>query len=50
LGKTVQVVPHVTDAIQQWVERVALIPVDKEDKVKKPEVTTKVEVFFRATF
>ena len=28
LGKTVQVVPHVTDAIQQWVERVAHIPVD----------------------
>lgn len=28
LGKTVQVVPHVTDAIQEWVERVAAIPVD----------------------
>ncbi|KAJ3214541.1 CTP synthase ura7 [Dinochytrium kinnereticum] len=28
LGKTVQVVPHVTDAIQDWVERVAKIPVD----------------------
>ena len=28
LGKTVQVVPHVTDAIQDWIERVALIPVD----------------------
>ena len=27
LGKTVQVVPHITDAIQQWVERVAAIPV-----------------------
>ena len=23
LGKTVQVVPHVTDAIQDWIERVA---------------------------
>ena len=22
LGKTVQVVPHITDAIQEWVERV----------------------------
>lgn len=28
MGKTVQVVPHVTDEIQQWVERVAKIPVD----------------------
>lgn len=28
LGKTVQVVPHVTDAIQEWIERVAQIPVD----------------------
>ena len=31
LGKTVQVVPHVTDAIQEWVERVAHIPVDGRD-------------------
>lgn len=28
LGKTVQVVPHITDAIQEWIERVAKIPVD----------------------
>ncbi len=28
LGKTVQVVPHVTDAIQEWIERVAAVPVD----------------------
>merc|ERR1712144_59942 len=28
LGKTVQVVPHLTDAIQDWIERVAHIPVD----------------------
>uniref|UniRef100_A0A1L8DXU2 CTP synthase n=1 Tax=Nyssomyia neivai TaxID=330878 RepID=A0A1L8DXU2_9DIPT len=27
LGKTVQVVPHITDAIQEWVERVAQQPV-----------------------
>ena len=27
LGKTVQVVPHITDAIQEWIERVACIPV-----------------------
>ncbi|KAI5332452.1 PREDICTED: CTP synthase [Prunus dulcis] len=30
LGKTVQVVPHITDAIQEWIERVAQIPVDGE--------------------
>merc|ERR1719331_3552452 len=28
LGKTVQVVPHVTDAIQDWIMEVARIPVD----------------------
>ncbi|KAJ3694268.1 hypothetical protein LUZ60_009748 [Juncus effusus] len=28
LGKTVQVVPHITDAIQEWIERVAKIAVD----------------------
>jgi CTP synthase len=28
LGKTVQVVPHVTNAIQDWIERVAYRPVD----------------------
>lgn len=27
LGKTVQVVPHITDAVQEWVERVAKTPV-----------------------
>ncbi|KAL1624606.1 CTP synthase ura7 [Diplodia seriata] len=27
LGKTVQVVPHITDAIQAWIERVSKIPV-----------------------
>ncbi|XP_074333660.1 uncharacterized protein LOC141671351 [Apium graveolens] len=31
LGKTVQVVPHITDAIQDWIERVAAIPVDGEE-------------------
>ncbi|KAH9626930.1 hypothetical protein KSS87_014991 [Heliosperma pusillum] len=31
LGKTVQVVPHITDAIQEWIERVAKIPVDGQD-------------------
>ena len=28
LGKTVQVVPHITNEIQDWIERVAHIPVD----------------------
>ena len=32
LGKTVQTVPHVTDAIIDWVERVAQIPVDGTDQ------------------
>ncbi len=30
------VVPHITNAIQEWVERVAQIPVDGENKT--PEV------------
>ncbi|XP_006644451.1 CTP synthase-like [Oryza brachyantha] len=28
LGKTIQVVPHITDEIQDWIERVAVNPVD----------------------
>ena len=28
LGKTVQVVPHITDEIQEWIETVAHVPVD----------------------
>ena len=28
LGKTVQVVPHVTNATQEWIQRVARVPVD----------------------
>ncbi|XAR52854.1 CTP synthase (glutamine hydrolyzing) [Bertholletia excelsa] len=31
LGRTVQVVPHITDAIQDWIERVARIPVDGKE-------------------
>lgn len=33
LGKTVQVVPHITDAIQDWIQRVAHVPVDGKDGV-----------------
>jgi CTP synthase len=36
LGKTVQVVPHITDAIVDWIERVAKIPVD--DTNQEPDV------------
>ncbi|KAF2107113.1 CTP synthase N-terminus-domain-containing protein [Lophiotrema nucula] len=36
LGKTVQVVPHITDAIQDWIQRVARIPVD--DSNEEPDV------------
>ncbi|KAL8129254.1 hypothetical protein V2J09_018409 [Rumex salicifolius] len=31
LGKTVQIVPHITDAVQEWIERVAHVPVDGQD-------------------
>nr|CAB3477628.1 unnamed protein product [Digitaria exilis] len=31
LGKTVQVVPHITNAIQDWIERVAMVPVDGKE-------------------
>ena len=31
LGKTVQVVPHITDAIQDWIEEVAKVPVDGKE-------------------
>ncbi|KAK7601687.1 hypothetical protein V9T40_009128 [Parthenolecanium corni] len=33
LGKTVQVVPHITDAIQSWVSRVANNPVTSDGKL-----------------
>jgi len=36
LGKTTQVVPHITDAIQEWVQRVAKRPVTQDGK--EPEV------------
>ncbi|CAH9098617.1 unnamed protein product [Cuscuta epithymum] len=31
LGKTVQVVPHITDAIKNWIESVSQIPVDGKE-------------------
>ncbi|KAL9136899.1 MAG: hypothetical protein Q9175_001905 [Cornicularia normoerica] len=36
LGKTVQMVPHLTDEIQETIERVALVPVD--DTNERPDV------------
>ncbi|GJJ10584.1 hypothetical protein Clacol_004811 [Clathrus columnatus] len=36
LGKTVQIVPHLTTAIQDWIERVSKIPVD--DTGEEPDV------------
>ncbi|AMD20431.1 HDL313Cp [Eremothecium sinecaudum] len=36
LGKTVQVVPHLTNAIQDWIERVSRIPVDNSEQ--EPDV------------
>jgi CTP synthase len=36
LGKTVQVVPHLTDALQDWIQRVAKVPVDEMGE--EPEV------------
>lgn len=32
LGKTVQVVPHITDAIQDWIERVSQVAVDETNE------------------
>ncbi|KAL7423594.1 CTP synthase ura7 [Cryptotrichosporon argae] len=29
LGKTVQIIPHLTNAIQDWIERVSKVPVDE---------------------
>ncbi len=33
LGKTVQVIPHITDAIQDWIEDVANLPADGSEEV-----------------
>ena len=29
--RLLKVVPHITDAIQEWIERVAMIPVDGQE-------------------
>lgn len=38
LGKTVQVVPHISNEIQDWIERVAVIPVDKNGSDQEPDI------------
>lgn len=43
LGKTVQIVPHLTNAIQDWVERVSKVPVDETGE--EPDVCI-IEVRF----
>jgi CTP synthase len=45
LGKTVQIVPHLTDQIQAWIERVAKLPVD--DSGEEPDVC--ISTFSEAT-
>eukprot|EP01029_Cantina_marsupialis_P001003 TRINITY_DN1080_c0_g1_i4.p1 TRINITY_DN1080_c0_g1~~TRINITY_DN1080_c0_g1_i4.p1 ORF type:complete len:530 (+),score=203.82 TRINITY_DN1080_c0_g1_i4:262-1851(+) len=36
LGKTVQMIPHVTNAIQDWIEKTAFVPVD--DSGETPDI------------
>ena len=36
LGKTVRTVPHLTDALQDWIARVAMVPVD--DTKESPDI------------
>jgi CTP synthase len=45
LGKTVQIVPHLTNAIQDWIERVSKLPVDETGE--QPDVCI-IEVSFSA--
>ena len=33
LGKTVQIVPHITNEIQDWIKKVAIIPVDDDKNI-----------------
>ncbi|KAI7684810.1 hypothetical protein SSS_09822 [Sarcoptes scabiei] len=38
LGKTVQIIPHVTNEIQDWIERVAQMSVDNDNPNEIPEI------------
>lgn len=44
MGKTVQIVPHLTNAVQDWIERVSKMPVDETGE--EPDVCI-VEVSHR---
>lgn len=39
LGKTVQVVPHLTDAFQAWLEHMSKVPVFLDNMKAEPEIT-----------
>ena len=47
LGKTVQIVPHLTNAVQDWIERVSKMPVDETGE--EPDVCI-VEVSYHCLF
>jgi len=47
LGKTVQIVPHLTNAVQDWIERVSKMPVDETGE--EPDVCI-VEVSYHELF
>ncbi|XP_029459147.1 CTP synthase 2 isoform X5 [Rhinatrema bivittatum] len=46
LGKTVQVVPHITDAVQEWVMNQAKVPVDNDKK--EPQICV-IEIVCRSS-
>lgn len=48
LGRTVQVVPHITDAIKDWITRVSQIPVDASGE--KPDVCISMYSPWKMTF
>ncbi|GJV80100.1 B3 DNA binding domain-containing protein, partial [Tanacetum coccineum] len=50
LGKTIQVVPHITDAIQDWIERVAAIHEDGNEGSPDAERSQKISLAPLTTF
>ncbi|EQB79090.1 CTP synthase 2, partial [Camelus ferus] len=47
LGKTVQVVPHITDAVQEWVMNQAMVPVDgHKEEPQICVIEASMELFF----
>lgn len=49
-GKTVQMIPHLTDAIIEWIERVAKIPVDNTNQTPDVCIIEVVVVSHRISF